>query len=151
MSAWSICLTKTTSIWATRPTSLRLQRAGGSPPSGFRATQALVDMGVKLIVVACNSATGAALSQLQASFSTPIVGVVMPGARAAFQATRVRRIGIMATEATVRSDAYQSALRSLDAGLEVSAVACPRLAPLIQKGDVFSEEVEGLRGNVCSR
>jgi glutamate racemase len=108
----------------------------------FAATRSLVDLGVKLIVVACNSATAAALSQLQASFSTPIVGVVMPGARAAVQATRARRIGIMATEATVRSHAYQNALRSLDAGLEVSAVACPRLAPLIQNGDVFSEEVE---------
>jgi glutamate racemase len=108
----------------------------------FAATKALVDRGVKLIVVACNSATSAALSQLQASFATPIVGVVMPGARAAVQATRARRIGILATEATVRSGAYQNALRSLDAGLEVSAVACPRLAPLIQNGDVFSEEVE---------
>jgi glutamate racemase len=106
------------------------------------AAQRLVDLGVKLIVVACNSATAAALSQLQASFTTPIVGVVMPGARAAAQATRTRRIGIMATEATVMSEAYQNALRSLDAGLQVSAVACPRLAPLIQNGDVFSEEVE---------
>ena len=48
----------------------------------------------------------------------------------------------MATEATVRSNAYQNALQSLDAGLEVFAVACPRLAPLIQNGDVFSEETE---------
>ncbi len=108
----------------------------------FAATQTLVDLGVKLIVVACNSATAAALSQLQASFTTPVVGVVMPGARAAAQATRARRIGILATEATVQSQAYQNALKSLDAGLEVSAVACPRLAPLIQNGDVFSEEVE---------
>jgi glutamate racemase len=108
----------------------------------FAAARFLVDLGVKLIVVACNSATSAALSQLQASFSTPMVGVVMPGARAAVQATRGRRIGVMATEATVRSNAYQNALQSLDAGLEVFAVACPRLAPLIQNGDVFSEEVE---------
>jgi glutamate racemase len=108
----------------------------------FAAAGRLVDMGVKMIVVACNSATAAALSQLQAAHSTPIVGVVMPGARAAVQATRTRRIGIMATEATVNSEAYQKALRSMDAGLEVTAVACPRLAPLIQNGDVFSEEVE---------
>jgi glutamate racemase len=108
----------------------------------FAAAERLVEMGVKLIVVACNSATAAALSHLQATFSTPIVGVVMPGARAAVLATRNRRIGIMATEATVRSEAYQKALSSLDAGLEVTAVACPRLAPLIQNGDVFSEEVE---------
>jgi glutamate racemase len=108
----------------------------------FAATRALVDLGVKLVIIACNSAAAAALSQLQASFSTPIVGVVMPGARAAVQATRERRIGVLATEATVRSNAYQNALQSLDAGLEVFAVPCPRLAPLIQAGDVFSEAAE---------
>ncbi|OFW58133.1 MAG: glutamate racemase [Actinobacteria bacterium RBG_16_64_13] len=109
----------------------------------FAATEALVDLGVKLIIVACNSAAAAALAQLQAAFSTPIVGVVMPGARAAAQATRERRVGVLATEATIRSNAYQNALQSLDAGLEVFPVACPRLAPLIQGGDVFSEETEG--------
>lgn len=108
----------------------------------FANTEALIGLGVKLIIVACNSAAAAALPQLQASFSTPLVGVVMPGARAAVQATRERRIGVMATEATVRSNAYQNALQSLDAGLEVFAVACPQLAPLIQDGDVFSEEIE---------
>jgi glutamate racemase len=108
----------------------------------FAAATRLVDAGVKLVVVACNSAAAAALPQLQASFGTPIVGVVMPGARAAVQATRERRVGLLATEATVRSNAYQNALHALDAGLEVFAIACPRLAPLIQGGDVFSEEIE---------
>ncbi|MCE5253106.1 MAG: glutamate racemase [Actinomycetia bacterium] len=108
----------------------------------FAATEVLVTLGVKLVIVACNSAAAAALPQLQASFSTPLVGVVMPGARAAAQATRERRIGVLATEATVRSNAYQNALHALDAGLEVFAVASPRLAPLIQTGDVFSEETE---------
>jgi glutamate racemase len=116
----------------------------------FAAANALTKMGVKLIVVACNSAAAAALPQLQASFSTPIVGVVMPGARGAALVTRARRIGVLATEATIRSNAYQSALQSLDAGLEVFAVPCPRLAPLIQEGDVFSEEVEqAARGYVA--
>lgn len=108
----------------------------------FAATDALVQLEVKLIVVACNSAAASALPQLQASFATPIVGVVMPGARAAVLATRRRRVGILATEATVRSNAYQGALQSLDAGLEVFAVSCSRLAPMIQEGDVFSEEIE---------
>ncbi|MCL5736376.1 MAG: glutamate racemase, partial [Actinobacteria bacterium] len=102
----------------------------------------LVKQGVKLIIVACNSAAAAALPQLQAGFATPIIGVVMPGARAAVQETRNRRVGIMATEATIRSNAYQQALHTLDAGLEVFPVACPRLAPLIQAGDVCSEETE---------
>ncbi|MFH0916977.1 MAG: glutamate racemase [bacterium] len=108
----------------------------------FSAVDFLVARNVKLIIIACNSAAAAALPQLQAGFSTPIVGVVMPGARAAVQETRNRRVGIMATEATVNSDAYQNALQALDAGLEVFAVACPRLAPLIQEGDVFSEQTE---------
>lgn len=108
----------------------------------FKAASMLVDLGVKLIIVACNSAAAAALPQLQASFSTPIVGVVLPGARAAVQVTRERRVGVLATEATVSSNAYQHALQSLDAGLEVFAVPCPRLAPLIQEGDVFSEAIE---------
>ena len=108
----------------------------------FTAIDYLVEQDVKLIVVACNSAGAAALPQLQASFSTPIIGVVIPGAWAAVQATRNRRVGLMATEATVRSNAYQRALQTLDAGLEIFPVACPRLAPLIQAGDVFSEETE---------
>ncbi len=108
----------------------------------FKAVNHLVAEDVKLVVVACNSAGAAALPQLQAAFSTPIIGVVIPGAWAAAQETRNRRVGIMATEATVRSGAYQRALRTLDAGLEVLPVACPRLAPLIQAGDVFSEETE---------
>ena len=108
----------------------------------FGAAECLTRLGVKLIIVACNSAASAALPQLQASFSTPMVGVVMPGARGAVLATRERRIGVLATEATVRSNAYQNALQSLDAGLEVFAVPCPRLAPLIQNGDVFSEGIE---------
>ena len=122
-------------VWAQVP--------GGSAASGLRRHDPAGRPGVKLIVVACNSAAAAALPQLQSSFATPIVGVVMPGARAAVQATRERRVGLLATEATVRSNAYQNALHTLDAGLEVFAIAAPRLAPLIQGGDVFSEETEG--------
>src|SRR5674536_144971 len=69
---------------------------------------------VKLVVVACYSATSAALPLLQERFSTPIVGVVMPGARAAAQTSRYRRIGVLATEATVASGAYPRAINGLD-------------------------------------
>jgi glutamate racemase len=97
--------------------------------------------GVKLIVVACYSATAAALPRLQERFSTPIVGVVMPGARAAVQTSRYRRIGVLATEATVASESYVHAIRGLDAGAEVLQQACPGLAEYIQEGDVASREV----------
>src|SRR5919205_500401 len=92
--------------------------------------------GVKLIVAACNSATAAALSLLQERLSVPVLGVLSPEAHAAVQATRNRRIGVMATEATVRSDRYPAAIAVLDAGVEVTQVACPELVPLIQAGDI---------------
>lgn len=94
---------------------------------------------VKLIIVACYSATSAALPLLQERFVTPIVGVVMPGARAAVQTSRYRRIGVLATEATVASGAYPRAINGLDEGAEVFQQACPGLVSFIEAGDVASQ------------
>ncbi len=94
---------------------------------------------VKLVIVACYSATSAALPLLQERFSTPIVGVVMPGARAAVQSSRYRRIGVLATEATVASGAYLRAIHGLDEGAEVIQQACPGLVSFIEEGDVASQ------------
>jgi glutamate racemase len=96
---------------------------------------------VKLLVVACNSATSAALPDLQREFSVPLIGVIAPEAHAAVQATRARRVGVMATEATVESGRYPAAIGVLDAGVEVTQVACPQLVPLIQTGDVHGAEL----------
>jgi glutamate racemase len=93
-------------------------------------------LGVKLILVACNSATAAALPQLQERLSVPVIGVLTPEARAAVQATRNRRVGVLATEATVSSGRYRAAVRALDAGVQVLEVACPDLVPLIESGAV---------------
>jgi glutamate racemase len=102
---------------------------------------------VKLVVVACYSATSAALPLLQQSFSTPIVGVVMPGARAAVQTSRYRRIGVLATEATVASGAYPRAVHGLDGGAEVYQQACPGLVSFIEEGDVASQALaDAVRG-----
>jgi glutamate racemase len=99
----------------------------------------LEELGVKLIVAACNSATAAALPQLQERLAVPIVGVLAPEAHAAVQATRNRRIGLLATQATVTSGRYERLVRTLDAGAELVAVACPRLVPLIEGDDPFGE------------
>ena len=92
----------------------------------------LEEAGVKLVVAACNSATAAALPQLQEQFTVPIVGVLAPEAHAAVQATRNRHIGVLATEATVASGRYAEAVHALDAGAQVVEVPCPRLVPLIE-------------------
>jgi glutamate racemase len=95
---------------------------------------------VKLIVVACNSATAAALPDLQTGLRVPVVGVITPEAHAAVQATRNRRIGLLATQATVGAGRYSELVRALDAGVEVVPVACPALVPLIEGADPFGEE-----------
>src|SRR5688500_16226621 len=86
---------------------------------------------VKLILAACNAATSAALPQLQEELEVPVVGVITPEAHTAVQATRNRRVGLMATQATVEAGRYAELVHTLDAGVQLSPVACPRLVPLI--------------------
>src|SRR6266852_6977932 len=100
----------------------------------------LQNRGVKLVVNACNTATSAALPQLQEDLGVPVVGVITPEAHAAVQATRNRRIGLLATKATVASGRYEQLVRTLDAGARMTAVACPRLVPLIESDDPFGPE-----------
>ncbi len=97
---------------------------------------------VKLILVACNAATSAALPELQEELEVPVVGVITPEAHAAVQATRNRRIGLLATEATVTAGRYDQLIRTLDAGARLFPVACPRLVPLIEGDDPYGEETE---------
>jgi glutamate racemase len=96
--------------------------------------------GVKLVVNACNTATSAAQPQLQEELGVPVVGVITPEAHAAVQATRNRRIGLMATEGTVAAGRYAELVRALDAGADFFPVACPRLVPLIESDDPFGVE-----------
>jgi glutamate racemase len=96
--------------------------------------------GVKLVLVACNAATSAALPGLQEALAVPVIGVISPEAHAAVQATRNRRIGLLATRATVEAGRYDRLVRTLDAGARLTAVACPRLVPLIESEDPFGEE-----------
>jgi glutamate racemase len=95
---------------------------------------------VKLIVVACNTATSAALPQLQEELSVPVVGVITPEAHAAVQATRNRKIGLLATQATVAAGRYAELVHALDAGVDFHPVACPELVPLIESDDPFAAD-----------
>jgi glutamate racemase len=101
----------------------------------------LLEQGVKTIVIACNTATAAALGHLQRRLRVPVIGVMTPEAHAAVHTTRNRRVGLLATEATVRSGSYERMVRAHDAGVEFTAVACPRLAPAIQRGEPFDQEL----------
>jgi glutamate racemase len=97
---------------------------------------------VKLIVVACNTATSAALPQLQEELTVPVIGVITPEAHAAVQATRNRRVGLLATQGTVDSGRYGTLVRALDAGVAFHPIPCPRLVPLIESDDPYGEATE---------
>jgi glutamate racemase len=101
----------------------------------------LEEQGVKLVVAACNSATAAALPDLQRQLAVPVIGVLAPEAHAAVLATRNRRIGLLATEATVASGRYAELVSALDAGATVIPVACPRLVPFIEADEPFGQEL----------
>jgi glutamate racemase len=102
--------------------------------------------GVKLILVACNAATSAALPELQESLSVPVVGVITPEAHAAVQATRNRWVGLLATQLTVAAGRYEHLVHTLDAGVRLTSIACPRLVPLIESDDPFGPDtVEAVR------
>lgn len=97
-------------------------------------TQFLRGQDVKAIVVACNTATAHALPVLRDELPVPVIGVVEPGARAAVRASGGGHIGVIGTAGTVRSGAYERAIRELDADARITARACPLLVPLVEEG-----------------
>lgn len=109
-----------------------------------RNIEFLTERGVKAVVVACNTASALALPHLDAP-AVPTWGVIEPGARKAAAMSR-GRVGVIATEATVRSDAYPRALRALRPDLEILSRACPLFVPLVEEGwhdDPVTERVAG--------
>lgn len=105
---------------------------------------------VKLIVIACNTATAAGLVLAQRAFSVPVIGVISPGARAAVMATRNRRVGVIGTVGTIESGAYSRAVRTLDAGATVFSTATPRFVDIVEEGlRLDSGRMEGLLADVA--
>jgi glutamate racemase len=100
----------------------------------------LIKQNAKALVVACNTVSSVALPILTKKFPVPIIGVIEPGARAAIAATRNRHIGVIGTRGTIRSGAYEKALRAADGNVWVSSRACPLLVPLIEEG-LLNDEV----------
>lgn len=94
----------------------------------------LLQRGVKMVVVACNTSTAHALDHLRARSPVPVVGVIEPGARAAVSASPTGRIGVIGTAGTVASGAYERAMRAIRADAAVYAQACPLFVPLVEEG-----------------
>ena len=104
----------------------------------------LLSSDVKLVVVACNTATASALPAVRAAADVPVLGVIRPGAVAAAAATRVGSVGVIATAGTVASGAYPAAIREADPAIAVAQQACPELVPLVEAGVHDGPEAEAL-------
>ncbi|HRZ14194.1 MAG TPA: glutamate racemase [Candidatus Omnitrophota bacterium] len=100
----------------------------------------LLKQDVKLICVACNTASSLALPSIRHHFRIPIVGVIGPAAKEAVYATRNKRIGVIGTRGTIKSRTYENEIRLLDPQIKVTAVACPLFVPFVEEG-VFKGEV----------
>lgn len=119
---------------------------------GTRVAGELLGRGVKMLVIACNSATAAAgdeIRELGAEAGVPVVTVVGPEAEIAASISGNGRVGVLATPATVESGAYRRALEEMGRPLTVTEVAAPDLAPIIQDGPTFDEEVLDMVRGYC--
>ncbi|MCL6453746.1 MAG: glutamate racemase [Alicyclobacillus sp.] len=104
----------------------------------------LMDLGVKMLVVACNTATASALPTLAAACPVPLVGVIEPGATAAVRATRGGKIGVIGTSVTIGSRAYERAVHVIRPDVEVVGLACPAFVPLVEQGRIRGPEVDAI-------
>ncbi|MDA2566924.1 glutamate racemase [Bacillus cereus] len=98
----------------------------------FEMVEFLKQFPLKALVVACNTAAAAALTELQEALSIPVIGVIHPGARAAIKVTKKQKIGVIGTVGTIKSNMYEKALHELDTYLEVHSHACPNLATVVE-------------------
>ncbi|WLR50127.1 glutamate racemase [Bacillus tianshenii] len=94
---------------------------------------------IKMLVIACNTATALVLKEIRDKLSIPVIGVIHPGARAALKITKNNHVGVIGTENTIKSGSYKQALQSINSQAEVEMLACPKFVPIVESG-----EFEGL-------
>jgi glutamate racemase len=97
-------------------------------------TKFLFSKDIKFLVVACNTASSVSLDKIKSVVPIPVIGVIEPGVKAAVKATRNKKIGIIGTEATVRSNSYTRLIKAIDRDVEVSGLPCPLFVPLVEEG-----------------
>lgn len=101
----------------------------------WQMAQKLEQLNVKMLVIACNTATAVALESLQKHMPFPVLGVINAGARAAAKKTKRSEVVVLATEGTIKSGAYEKALKSLNTKAKIIPLACPTFVPLVESGE----------------
>lgn len=107
-------------------------------------TKLVAEHDVKLVVVACNTASAAALELLRFEYDRPLIGVIEPGIRSAIRATANGRIGVIGTVGTISSGAYQRAVSAQRAAVSLTCAACPGFVEFVERGDTRSDQVHVL-------
>ncbi|WP_101844521.1 glutamate racemase [Halobacillus sp. Marseille-P3879] len=102
----------------------------------------LLEENIKMLIVACNTATAYTLQELQQTLAIPVIGVIEPGARAAIKSSQNKQIGVIGTEGTISSEAYPKTLKAIDHSISVDGLACPSFVPMIESGILSGEEAE---------
>ncbi|MFA5103652.1 MAG: glutamate racemase [Candidatus Margulisiibacteriota bacterium] len=120
---------------------------GGRTPNeivkfNYEIINYLVSLGAKMIIMACGTSSAIAYPLVKDRYNIPIVSLIEPGSSAAVRVTKNKKIGLIATQATVDSSAYQRTIKRLNKDIKVSAAACPLFVPLIEGGFIDAEETK---------
>lgn len=98
----------------------------------WELTQFLLEKEIKLLVIACNTATAVALDEIRSRVDIPVVGVILPGSRAAIKYSTKNRIGVIGTKGTIESSVYEKTLLGKDPTIQVTSLSCPKFVPLVE-------------------
>ncbi|WP_306298346.1 glutamate racemase [Candidatus Enterococcus mansonii] len=104
----------------------------------WEMTNFLLKKNIKMLVIACNTATAVALEEIKEQLNIPVVGVILPGTRAALKATKKNRIGVIGTAGTIKSNAYEKALKSKAPNTFTTSLACPKFVPIVESNEFYS-------------
>ncbi|MFC4320997.1 glutamate racemase [Litchfieldia salsa] len=106
----------------------------------WELTNYLLSYDIKMLVIACNTATAFVMEEIQNELSIPVVGVINPGARTALKITQNKHVGVIGTVGTINSGAYEQALKAINRRINVESLACPKFVPLVESGEYEGEE-----------
>jgi glutamate racemase len=104
----------------------------------WEMTNFLLEKKIKMLVIACNTATAVALDDIRAHLEIPVVGVILPGSRAALKMTQNNRIGVIGTDGTIKSGAYSAAIKKKAPNTSITSLACPKFAPIVESNEFHS-------------
>ncbi|WP_026693732.1 glutamate racemase [Peribacillus kribbensis] len=120
----------------------------------WQMTRFLLKRNIKMLIIACNTATAAVLDEIRNELDIPVLGVIYPGARAALKLTRSLHVGVLGTEGTIKSGAYETALKNINPLTRVESLACPKFVSIVESGEfkspiakkVVAETLKALKG-----